>query len=92
MGIEWYRDLFICILGIGATLAIIFIAVLVFLLYRKLIPILDSLKATTKTVENLSSCVQAEVAGPLAQVAAFVQGIRQTIGLVNRFTRKKEEG
>ena len=91
MGIEWYRDLFICILGIGATLSIIFIAVLAFLVYRKLMPILKSLKATTRTVENLSSCVQEGVAGPLVQIVSFVQGVRQAVGLVNRFTKKKEE-
>lgn len=91
MSIEWFRDLVVCIFGLGATVAIIFLAVLAFMLYRRLRPVLDSVKATTKTVENLSSCVEAEVAKPLAQVAAFVQGIRQAVGLVNRFTKRKEE-
>lgn len=89
MSIEWFRDLVVCIFGLGATVAIIFLAVLAFLLYRRLRPALDSLKKTTKTVENLSTCVEAEVARPLAQVAAFVQGIRHAIDLVNRL-RKKE--
>ena len=92
MSIEWFRDLVVCIFGLGATVAIIFIAVLVFLLYRKLKPILDSLKATTKTVENISSCVEEEVSRPLAQVAAFVQGISQAVQLVGRFTKRKEGG
>jgi len=61
------------------------------MVYRRLMPVLDSLKATTKTVENLSSCIEAEVVGPLAQVAAFAQGIRQAVSLVGRFTRRKEE-
>ena len=91
MSIEWFRDLVVCIFGLGATVAIIILVVLAFLLYFRIIPILNSLKATTRTVENISSCVEAEVAKPLAQVAAFVQGIRQAIGLVNRFTKKKEE-
>ncbi len=91
MSIEWFRDLVLSIFGLGATIAVIFIAVVVFLLYRRLKPVLDSLKATTKTVENLSSCVEVEVAKPLAQVAAFVQGIRQAVSLVSRFTKRKEE-
>lgn len=91
MSIEWFRDLVVCIFGLGATVALIFLAVLVFLLYRRLRPVLDSLEATTKTVETLSSCVEAEVAKPLAQVAAFVQGIRQAVSLVSQFTRRKEE-
>ena len=91
MSIEWFRDLVVCIFGLGATVVLIFLAVLAFLLYRRLRPALDSLKKTTKTVENLSSCVEVEVAAPLAQVAAFIQGIRQAVGLVGRFTKRKEE-
>ena len=91
MSIEWFRDLVVCIFGLGATVAVIFLAVLALLFYRRLRPVLDSLKATTKTVENLSSCVEVEVARPLSQVAAFVQGIRQALELVGRLTKKKEE-
>lgn len=90
MSIEWFRDLAICILGFGVTIAAIFIGLLAFLLYRKLKPILDSVKATTKTVENISSCVEEEVSRPLAQLAAFVQGIRQAISLFSGFARRKE--
>ncbi len=92
MSIEWFRDLAVCIFGLGATIVIIFIGVLAFLLYRKLRPILDSVKATTKTVENISSCVEEEVSRPLAQLAAFIQGIRQAVSLVGRFSRGKEGG
>ena len=88
MSIEWFRDLAICILGLGATVVIIFIGVLVFLFYRKLRPIMDSLKATTKTVENISSTVEEEVSRPLAQLAAFIQGIRQAVSLVSRFSKR----
>ena len=79
MSIEWFRDLVVCIFGLGATVVVIFLAVLAFLLYRRLRPILDSVKSTTKTVENFSSCVEAEVARPLAQVAAFAE-LRVRVG------------
>ena len=92
MSIEWFRDLAICILGFGVTIVAIFIGLLAFLLYRKLKPILDSVKATTKTLENISSCVKEEVSRPLAQLAAFVQGIRQAISLFSGFARRKEGG
>jgi RsiW-degrading membrane proteinase PrsW (M82 family) len=91
VSIEWFRDLVVCIFGLGATVAVIILVVLAFILFIRVQPIISSLKATTKTVANISSCVEEEVAKPLAQVAAFVQGIRQAIGLVNRFKRKKEE-
>jgi len=92
VSIEWFRDLVVSIFSLGATIVIIFIGVLAFLLYRKLRPILNSLKATTKTVENISSTVEEEVSRPLAQVAAFIQGISQVVSLVSRFSRKKEGG
>ena len=91
MDIEWFRDLVVCVFGLGATVVALFLAVLALMLYRRLRPILDSVKATTKTVENLSSTVETEVVRPLAQVAAFVQGIRQAINMVSRFTKKKGE-
>ena len=92
MSIEWLRDLALCILGFEAAIVILFIGVLAFLFYRKLRPILDSVKSTTKTVENISSCVEEEVTRPLVQLAAFVQGIRQVVGLVSRFSKGKEGG
>ena len=92
MSIEWFRDLVVCIFGLGATVALIFMSVLALLLYRKIRPILDSSKATVKTVENISSCVEEEVARPLAQIVAFVQGITQAVSLFSRFSRKKEGG
>lgn len=91
MGIEWFRDLVLCIFGLGATLSVIFIAVMVLLVYRKIRPILDSIKSTVKTVENISSCVEQEVVKPLARVSAFIQGINQAISLVSQFS-KREKG
>ena len=91
MGIEWVRDLALCILGFGTTIVVIFIGIIVFLLFRKIKPVLESLKNTTRTVENISSCVEAEVATPLAQISAFIQGIRQAINMVSKFSRKREE-
>ena len=65
--------------------------VLAFILFFKVQPILNSVKNTTRTMENISSCVGEEVVGPLAQVIAFVQGVRQAVGLVGRFTKSKED-
>jgi len=91
VNIEWFRDLVVCIFGLGATVAVIILAVLVFILFVRIQPILKSLRTTTRTVENISSCVEEEVVKPIAQVAAFVQGIREAVGVVGRFTKKKKE-
>ena len=91
MSIEWFRDLIIIIWGIGAIVVTFTIGVVVILFYRKIRPALESVKATTKTVENITSVVGEQVAGPLAKVAAFVQGIRQAASLINQFRNKQEE-
>jgi hypothetical protein len=65
--------------------------VLAFLLYFKIKPILDALKETTNTVSNITTSIENEVAKPIAQAVAFIQGIRQAIGLVRNFSRKEEE-
>ena len=91
MSIEWFRDLVIIIWGLGSTVVILLMGVLAFLLYRRMRPALDSLKKTTKTVENITSVVGEQVAGPLAKVAAFVQGVRQAASLVSQLRNKKEE-
>jgi hypothetical protein len=91
VSIEWFRDLIIIIWGIASTVVIVFMGVLAFLFYRRIRPALDSLKTTTRTVENITSVVGEQVAGPLAKVAAFVQGVRQAVSLVSQLRNKKEE-
>ena len=91
MDISWFRDLVICVFGLGATIAVIVIAVLAFMFCVRVRPVIDSLKATMKTVENISQSVEEEVARPLAQVAVFFQGVRQAITLVRGFTRNRED-
>ena len=92
MGIDWFRDLIICIFGLVAAGALIFIAVLSFLLYRRVRVILDSVKATSKTIQGLSSYVGDEVVKPVIEVAAIIQGVRQGIDTISRFFKKKEGG
>jgi hypothetical protein len=91
VSIDWFRDLVLCIFGLGATVAIVILVVLAFLFYLRLRPMLDSMKNTARIVENITNTVEAEVAGPLAQMASFVQGIRQAFNLFNRFARKGED-
>jgi hypothetical protein len=91
VSIDWFRDLVICIFGLGATVAVVILVVLAFLFYFRLRPMLDSMKNTARIVENITTTVETEVAGPLAQMASFIQGIRQAFNLFTRFTRKGED-
>lgn len=91
MTIEWLRDLILIIWGIAGIAVTLTIGILAVMLYRRIRPALDSIKATTKTVENITSVVSDEVAGPLSKVAAFVQGIRQASSLINQLRNKRED-
>ena len=75
---------------IAATLAVILAIILVFVCYSRVSPIIDSIKKTTRTVEKISTTVEEEIVQPLAQVSAFIHGIRQAISMFGRFTGKKE--
>lgn len=89
MGIDWFRDLAIVVLGFGVTIVIIFIGIIALMMYRKLKPILDSAKSAAKRVENISATVEEEVSRPLAQLAAFIQGVRQAVSLFSGFVKRK---
>jgi hypothetical protein len=91
MSIENLRDLIIVIYGVTATVGTIIIVILALVLYSRLKPILDSIRKTTATIARITSSVEEAVAKPLAQVISFVQGIRNALGLVKRFTGREDE-
>jgi len=92
MGIEWFRDLIICICGIVAAGVLVFIAVLLYSLYRRTFSTLDSIKATSTTIQGISSYVGDEVVKPITQIVTLIQGIRQGIDGVSKFFKKSEGG
>ena len=89
MSIEWFRDLVICIWGLVTTGVLIFVAVLSYSLYRRTRPIIDSIKATSTTIQGISSYVGGEVVKPLIEVGAIIQGIRQGIDMVTKIFKKQ---
>lgn len=103
MGIEWYRDLVICIMGIITIVTLIFIASLFFFLYRKIklltnkINILsdkanyivDNVQATTQNVQGIVANFKETMSSPINQICAIVNGIRQGTKLVNRLFTKQ---
>jgi len=74
MGIEWFRDLSITILGFVTTAVLIFTAVLVYRLYRTLQSTLLLIKAASKIVYDTATLVQ-EGIKPLLPIVALIQGI-----------------
>ena len=92
MGIDWFRDLIICILGLVATGVLIFIAVLLYSFYHRTKSILDSIETSSRTIQGITSYVGSEVAKPLIQVAVVIQGIRQGIDTVTKLFKKQGGG
>ena len=92
MSIDWFRDLVISIFGVVATGVSIFIAVLAYSLYRRIKPVLKSLKKSAKTIQTLSSYTENEVVKPLIQMATVIQGVRQGINAVGKIFQKKKGG
>ena len=90
MDIAWFRDLVICISGLVVTVVVIFIAVLAYLLYNRARSVMDSIKATSATINEISSAVRDEIVKPVLQWVTLIKGVFQGIDLVNRFFGKKE--
>lgn len=106
MDIGWFRDLVICIWGIVGAVVLIFIAVIVFKLYRKSRVILDSVNDATaqgkqilSSVESSASIVRTMVSrvdqdmlGPAIQIASVIQGIRYGVAMFSKIFGVKKGG
>lgn len=89
MELESLRDLVIVIYAIAGMVAIIFLLVIGFLLFRKLGAVLDSAKATLGNIQCTSRFMSEAVIRPVIRVASFVQGARHAIETIARFSRRK---
>ena len=97
MGIEWYRDLIICIAGgitcilcLIAAGVIIYFAVIAKSLNKKVKSVMNAVEETTTIAKGVVSDiredvseVKEEIMSPLVQVMAIVQGVRKGFELVN---------
>ena len=92
MGIEWFRDLSITILGFVTTGVLIFIAILAYRLYRTIKSTLLLIKAAPKIVYDTVSLVQ-EGIKPLLPILALIKGIRGGLqGITKMFQKENNEG
>jgi len=92
MDIGWFRDLIICISGVVVMGVVIFVGVISYSFYHRTRVVLDSIEATSRTVQGILATVRDEVVIPVTQLAAFVQGIRQGVDAINRLFRKEKGG
>lgn len=87
MSISWFRDLIICITGLVTTGVLIFIAVLLYSLYRRTKTMLDSMQP-----KGITSYIIDELLRSLLGMVTLAQGIRQGIESVIKFFKKREGG
>jgi hypothetical protein len=92
MGIEWFRDLSITILGLVTSVVLIFVTILVYRLYRSLKSILTLVKATAASANETLILIQ-EGIKPLLSLFSLFQGIREGCkGISKMFRREEDEG
>ena len=106
MGIDWYRDLIICIAGaLACILALVAIGVIIYFsiivrsLNKKAKSITGLVEEITLQVKGMVSDVRqdvmdvkVEIMSPLVQVMSIVQGVRKGFELVNALFKKEEGG
>jgi len=105
MDIGWFRDFVICIWGLVATVVVIFVAVISYLLYRRTravlnsmeavsnraASVLESVEAVSTTVREVAAHVGETMTDPVLQVIALVRGVRQGIDAISKLFRKGEQ-
>jgi len=97
MELSWWRDLAIVVWAGIATIALIIMSTIALLLYRRLVPLMDSagtvMQSADVVVNKVGDVVdytRNEVISPVVQVSHAVQGIAQGITLIVDLFRKKE--
>lgn len=89
---EWFRDLIICIYGILGVIALISIAIVSLLAYKKTKEVLDYIQLTIKNANTVVDTIKDEFVDPLVQIMAIVQGIKQGLNILSRFNKKEKGG
>ena len=88
MGIEWFRDLSITILGFVTSGVLIFTAVLAYRLYRSTQSTLMVVKAASKVAYDTATLVQEGVKS-LLPILALMQGIRGGFEAIIKMFKKE---
>ena len=83
VGIEWFRDLSITILGFVASGVLIFIAILFFRLYRTLNSTILQFRAVGKLAHDTVAKVQDSIK-PMLSIMSIIQANRAGYGILSR--------
>ncbi len=90
MDLSAWRDIILIIWGLVASVAIVFIAAILFLFYRKTSALLESTDLVVARAGEIIDYLNVEVVGPVGRLGKMVQGISQGIGIFSSIFKKKE--
>jgi hypothetical protein len=91
MELSAWRDIILIVWGLIATIAMVFISVILFLFYRKTMIVLESTDSMVNRVNNIVEYLNKEVIKPVSRFGTMMQGIMQGIGLFGSIFKKKED-
>jgi len=91
MDLAAWRDLMIVIWGFVATIAIVFICIIIYMFYKRTISLLESADLVVAKVSDVIDYADKEVIRPVTQFGAMIQGIIQGVNLFSNIFKKKEE-
>ena len=90
MELSSWRDIILVIWGLVATVAMVFISVILFLFYRKMVTVLDSTDLVVNKVSKIVDYIDTEVVRPFSRFGTMFQGIMQGISMFGSIFNKKE--
>ncbi len=89
MDLSSWRDIILIIWGSVATIAIVFISVIMFLFYRRTVSLLESTDLVVARVSEIVDYAEKEIVRPVKQIGAMFQGIVQGISIFSSILRKR---
>ena len=90
MELSSWRDIILIIWGLVATVAMVFISVILFLFYRKTVNVLNSTDLIVNKASDIMDYVNTQVVRPVSRFGTMVQGIMQGISIFGSIFNKKE--
>ena len=87
--LESWRDIAIIILALMNLVWLGALIVVLFMVYKKLLPLLTSATATVQNIQATTTFIAETTVSPVIRVLSFVAGVRAAAGTVGRMKRRK---
>jgi methyl-accepting chemotaxis protein len=84
MGIEWFRDLSIAIMGFVTTVVLIFAAIIIYRLYRKMTITLSLVQTLAKSVNDAVNTVEEVIKSTSQNINDTITEVKGSINLLSK--------